>query len=71
MRKEIKKIQTMADEIAPLIPYNEEIVPGIGRFGWNGLTGYTKRTIYQSKIDYFIDWCTKRYEWMNTAMKDL
>lgn len=61
----------MADEIAPLIPYNEEIVPGIGRFGWNGLTGYTKRTTYQSKIDYFIVWCTKRYEWMNTAMKDL
>lgn len=69
--QEINNIQKLADEIAPLIPYNEKTLARLGKFSWNGPTGYSKRTTYQSEIDYFIDWCTRRYEWMNTAMKSL
>lgn len=71
LNKEINNIQKMADEIAPLIPYNERTLSRIGKFSWNGPTGYSKRTTYQSEVDYFIDWCKKRFAWMDSAIKKL
>ena len=33
--------------------------------------GYENRTSYQSEVDYLIDWCNKRYQWLDTAINDL
>jgi len=69
--EQINNIQHLADEIAPLIPYNERTLSRIGKFSWNGPAGYSKRITYQSEVDYFIDWCTKRYDWINKAINEL
>ncbi|MCR4736523.1 MAG: CotH kinase family protein [Treponema sp.] len=63
-----KTIQEFADVIEPSIPCNEYILPRLGKESWNGPQGYEERTTYQSEVDYLIDWCSKRYSWIDTEI---
>lgn len=62
------QIQSMADEIDQTIPCNEYLLPRLGQYSWNGPDDYESRTTYKAEVDYLIDWCQKRYNWMNSEI---
>lgn len=39
--------------------------------GWKPVPGYKSRTTYQSEVDYMIDWCNKRYNWIDSEINKL
>lgn len=43
----------------------------LGTYVWPNAAGYESRTSYKSEIDYLIDWCDKRYQWLDTAINAL
>lgn len=42
--------------------------PILGKKVWKSPSGYEERTAYQDEIDYFINWTTKRLEWLDTEL---
>lgn len=43
----------------------------LGIKSWQDADGYEERTTWESEVDYFIDFCNKRYEWMEVAINEL
>lgn len=64
-------IQTKANEIELSADYNFKRWPKV--LGYNifyNATGYQNRKTYKSEVDYLIDWCNKRYIWMDNYLSE-
>ena len=68
------KIQKCADENAVSANCNFMKWQILGRWvipNWPAVPGYKSRTTYQSEVDYMIDWCNKRYNWIDSEINKL
>ena len=43
----------------------------LGSYVWPNAAGYENRTNYKSEVDYLLDWCNKRFQWLDTAINNL
>lgn len=62
------KIVDYANKVYDYIPANEARLPRLGKYSWNGPSGYATRTEYEDEIYYLYNWCITRYNWMNTQI---
>lgn len=62
------KIVDYANKVYDYIPANEARLPRLGKYSWNGPSGYASRTEYEDEIYYLYNWCITRYNWMNAQI---
>lgn len=62
------KIVDYANKVYDYLPANEARLPRLGKYSWNGPSGYASRTEYEDEIYYLYNWCITRYNWMNTQI---
>ena len=65
------QLPALADTISISAEYNFIKWNILGAYVWPNPAGYAERTTYQSEVDYMLDWCNKRYDWLDTAIKGL
>lgn len=68
------EIQKYADENVVSANCNFMKWQILGRWvipSWPAVPGYKSRTTYQSEVDYMIDWCNKRYNWIDSEINKL
>lgn len=63
-----EQICNYANVINDSIPMNEENLPRLGQYEWNGPSGYALRTTYEDEIYYLYNWCMARYNWMDAEI---
>ncbi|MCQ2591876.1 MAG: CotH kinase family protein [Treponema sp.] len=66
-----KQIVDYANLVVDYIPANEENLPRLGQYEWNGPSGYASRITYDSEVAYFYEWCMARYKWMDKEINKL
>lgn len=62
------EIQSLADENAISAEFNFRKWPILGTYVWPNAADYENRTTYQSEVQYLIDWCNIRYNWLDTEI---
>lgn len=43
----------------------------LGTYVWPNAAGYETRKTYKNEVDYLLDWCNKRFQWLDTAINNL
>ena len=65
------QLPALADTISISAEYNFIKWNILGAYVWPNPAGYAERTTYQSEVDYMLDWCNKRYDWLDSAINGL
>lgn len=68
--EQIENIRELKKKIEVDIPANEKLYPRLGKFDWNGPSGWSKRKTYQSEVDYFYNWCIERFKWLENEFSN-
>ena len=64
-------MQTLAKSISISAQLNFAKWPTLGIWIWPNAAGFESRLTYQSEVDFFIDWISKRFEWLDSAINAL
>lgn len=64
-------IKSLANKISISADYNFKQWEILGAYVNPNADGYAERTTYQSETDYMINWCNKRFTWLDAAINGL
>lgn len=64
-------IPEQADLLEKPAEYNFNKWQILGNYVWPNEFGYSKRTTYQSEVDYLVNWLNLRYEYLDTTINGL
>lgn len=62
-------LPSYAKQIEMHIPANEKFCSRLGKESWNGPYDWETRLTYQSEVDFLIDWCNRRYIWLDKEIR--
>lgn len=62
------QIDKLASKVEDSAEYNFQVWPILGSYVWPNADGFEKRLTYKSEVEYMKDWCTKRYNWMDSVI---
>ncbi len=70
LRNSSEWIHMSAEEIEGPIMINDSLWKNIGHRQWPHAPGWKKRKTFAAEVNYFSDWVTKRFEWMDKAINE-
>lgn len=71
LKNSFSYMNTLAEKLAPSAEIDDLVWRTLGRKQWPHTPGYKKRKTYDSEVNYVLDWCGKRYEWMDSFINSL
>ena len=65
LKKSIEWIRNQGRTLDDSAKLNDSVWHIIGSANWPRAPGYRSRKNYKSEVDFLVDWCEKRFEWLD------
>ena len=65
LKKSIEWIRNQGRTLDDSAKLNDSVWHIIGSANWPRAPGYCSRKNYKSEVDFLVDWCEKRFEWLD------
>lgn len=65
LKKSIEWIREQGRDLEEAAEMNDSVWHLLGSASWPRAPGYRSRKNYKSEVDFLVDWCEKRFEWLD------
>lgn len=70
LKKSIEWIREQGRDLEEAAEMNDSVWHLLGSASWPRAPGYKERKTYRSEVEFLVDWCEKRIEWLDSVFME-